>query len=89
MLFAALCVACFFAAFALDAIEAYYVRSVGDGAGHRAAIYSVLMYIIGCIGFFSVLSYSWWLMLPELGGLYCGSVYAIRRQARVQANPGV
>ncbi len=84
MLFAGLCVACFFAAFALDAIEAYYVRSVGDTRPHRAALYSVAMYVIGCVGFFSVLSYSWWLMLPELVGLYCGSVYAVRRQARAK-----
>ncbi len=85
MTFALLSIACFVAAFALDAIEAYYVKSVNDEHPHRAAFYSIAMYAIGCVGFFSVLSFSWWLMIPEVMGLYCGSVFAIRRQARARA----
>ena len=82
MIFALLCVACFIAAFALDAIEAVYVKSVNDGRAELAAVCSVAMYAIGCVGFFSVLAYSWWLMVPEIMGLGCGTIYAVRRQTR-------
>lgn len=84
MMFALLSIACFIAAFVLDAVEAVYVRAVADAKPRLAAVCSVSMYAIGCVGFFSVLSFSWWLMLPEVAGLYCGSVYAIRRQARAR-----
>jgi hypothetical protein len=77
-----LAIAVFLAAAALDALEAYYVRSVADASPHRAAMFSVGMYAIGCVGFFAVLQVSWWLMVPEVAGLYCGSVLAIRRQRR-------
>ena len=82
--FVLLSLACFVAAFVLDAVEAVYVRAVSDSKPRRAAACSVAMYAIGCVGFFSVLSFSWWLMVPEVLGLYCGSVYAIRRQARAR-----
>lgn len=80
LIFALLSVAVFVASALLDAIEAYYVRSVADGKPERAAVYSVAMYVIGCVGFFSVIEYSWWLMIPECAGLYFGSVIAIKRQ---------
>ncbi len=82
--FIVLSIACFFAAFALDAIEAYYVKAVNDGHPWLGAGCSVAMYIIGCVGFFSVLAYSWFLMIPEVLGLLAGSVYAIRRQAKAR-----
>jgi hypothetical protein len=82
MTFLALSVAVFFAAAAIDFVEAYYVRAVGKLEPHAAALYSVTMYIIGCVGFFAVLEYSWWLMVPECAGLYAGSVAAVLRQRR-------
>ncbi len=82
MLFTALAIVCFIAAFILDAIEAVYVKAVSDGRAELGAVCSIGMYVIGCVGFFSILAYSWWLMIPEVLGLGCGSVYAIRRQAR-------
>lgn len=80
MTFTLLSIACFVAAFALDAIEAVYVKAVGDGRAALGAACSIGMYIIGCVGFFSILAYSWWLMVPEVLGLACGSVWAIRKQ---------
>lgn len=41
------------------------------------------MYAIGCVGFFAVLDVSWWLMIPEVAGLYVGSLLAVRRPASV------
>lgn len=83
--FTVLSVAVFLASALLDAIEAYYVRSVADGKPERAAILSVAMYVIGCVGFFSVLEYSWWLMIPECAGLYFGSVLAVKCQRKLAA----
>ncbi len=80
LVFSLLSVAVFFASAALDYIEAYYVKAVGDLNPHRAAQMSVLMYGISLIGFFSVLAYSWWLLIPECAGLYFGSVAAIKHQ---------
>lgn len=84
MTFAILSIACFVAAFALDAIEAYYVKAVNDGSPWVGAWCSVAMYAISCVGFFSILAYSWWLMIPEVLGLLAGSVYAIRRQSKAR-----
>ena len=83
VIFALLSVVVFFASAALDYVEAYYVRAVGALAPHRAAQMSVLMYVISLVGFFSVLAYSWWLLIPECAGLYFGSVVAIRRMRSV------
>lgn len=80
MLFILLSVAVFIAAGLIDFVEAYYVKSVEKGLGHRAAMYSVSMYVIGCVGFFAVLEYSWWLMIPECLGLYFGTRAAVAKQ---------
>lgn len=77
-----LAVLVFFAAAALDVAEAFYVRSIGQQNPHRAAVFSVAMYAIGCVGFFAVLDVSYWLMIPECAGLYLGSVLAVRFQRR-------
>jgi hypothetical protein len=87
-LFAVLSVAVFLASAALDYVEAYYVRAVGDADPHRAARMSVLMYVISLVGFFSILSYSWWLLVPECAGLYFGSILAVRRQKRERVAAG-
>jgi inner membrane protein involved in colicin E2 resistance len=84
MRFASFAVAVFIAAAAIDYVEAFYVRAVADGRAHRAALYSVLMYVIGCVGFFAVLEVSWWLMVPECAGLWVGSELAVRRQNQGQ-----
>lgn len=75
----ALGVAVFLAAVALDWLEAVYVAAVQTRRPTRAAVCSIGMYAIGCIGFFTVLEVSWWYMLPECLGLYVGTMLAIKR----------
>lgn len=84
---ALLAVAVFVAAVALDYIEAHYVRAVGRLDGHRAALYSVGMYVVGCVGFLSVLDVSYWLLIPEGCGLYVGSRLAVKRLAQKSLAP--
>jgi len=85
VLYLALGVGVFVAGVLLDGLEAYYVRSVADASPHRAATFSVLMYGIGCVGYFAALEVSYWLLVPEVAGLYLGSVLAISRQRKVAA----
>lgn len=90
MIFALLSIAVFCASAALDYVEAFYVRSVGDLDGHRAGSMSVLMYVIGIVGFLAILDYSYWLMIPECAGLYFGSrlaVFRLRVRERVSRGP--
>ncbi len=88
VIFLALAVACFLAAAAGDVVEAYFVRAVGDLRPHKAAACSIGMYTISLVGFFSVVAYSYWLIIPEVLGLYFGSVYAIKRIARASLRNG-
>lgn len=87
MMFALLSIAVFIASAALDYVEAFYVRAVTERNPNRAAQMSIAMYVISLVGFFGVLSYSWWLLIPECGGLYVGSVLAIRRHQREAVHP--
>jgi cytochrome c-type biogenesis protein CcmH/NrfF len=77
-----LALATFFAAAAGDVVEAYFVRSVADLDPHQAARMSVAMYCIGCVGWYITIRISLWYMIPEVLGLYVGSVVAIRAQRR-------
>jgi len=88
--FIGLSLAVFVAAAVLDAVESFYVRAVGDLNPHRAAQMSIAMYAVGCIGFFAVLEYSWWLLIPECAGRYVGSFYAVawHRRERGRASRG-
>ncbi len=69
----------FLAAVALDWLEALYVSAVQTRRPRRAAVCSIGMYVIGCVGFFTVLEISWWYMLPECFGLYVGTTLAMGR----------
>jgi hypothetical protein len=75
-----LALATFLAALAGDVVEAYFVRAVADLQAHRAARMSVAMYAVGCVGWFICVKVSLWYMLPEVLGLYAGSLIAVRAQ---------
>lgn len=79
MTFAALCVLVFAAAFALDYADARNKLAVQAREPHRAARWSVVMYLVGLIGMVSLIKISFWLVLPECVGLYAGSWVAVRR----------
>lgn len=70
----------FAAALVYDWVEATYVRAVADLEPHRAARASVAMYAVGCVGFFITLKVSLLYMVPEVAGLYLGSLLAVRSQ---------
>ncbi len=70
----------FCSAAAIDICEAFYVRAVSDGAPKRAALCSIGMYLLGCVGLFSVLEVSYGLIIPECFGLYVGTIIAITNQ---------
>lgn len=57
-------------------------QAVQDNDAHRAARYSVGMYVVGMTGFVSVLTISPWFVIPECLGLYVGSLIAVRRRVK-------
>lgn len=69
----------FFAAAALDYADAKNKLAVQARDPHRAARWSIAMYLIGLIGFFGIIGYSFWLVIPECLGLYAGSWFALRK----------
>lgn len=75
---ALLAIAVFVSAMVIDYAEARYVMSVERGAAREAALWSVVMYSVGCLGFIAVLDVSLWLMIPEGAGFYCGTRLALR-----------
>jgi hypothetical protein len=76
---AALGVAVFVAAAALDYAMVRYQEAVTLRLGHRAALWSVLVYLVGAVGFLSVAKASLWFILPECIGLYVGTRLAVRK----------
>lgn len=72
-------VAVFLLALAGDYAETRYVRAVADGAASRAAVLSVLMYAVGAAGFLALVEVSRWMVVPECGGLFLGTLLAMRR----------
>ena len=77
-----LAVAIFCSAVVLDFADTNNTRAVAEGRAHAAARWSVVMYVLGCVGFFSVIKIAWWLAIPEAAGLYTGSLLAMRRLDR-------
>lgn len=75
---ALLVVAVFVSAMVIDYAETRYVLAVERRAARDAALWSVVMYAIGCLGFVAVLNVSLWLMIPEGLGFYCGTRIALR-----------
>lgn len=75
---ALLAVLAFVSAMVIDYAEARYVWAVNHGWRHRAAVWSLVMYSMGCLGFVLVLNESLWLMIPEGLGFYAGTLLAMR-----------
>lgn len=76
---ALLALAVFASAVLLDYADTRNTQAVTEGRAHAAARWSVAMYLVGCVGFFSVIQVSPLLAIPEVAGLYVGSLLAVRR----------
>ena len=87
---AAAAILVFFLALASDYLETLYTRAVmrweraphigaTERARHDAARFSVLMWLVGCVGLVCVVEVGWWVLLPEGAGLYLGTMLALRR----------
>lgn len=68
----------FLAAAVLDMAHTVYIRAVERGQAHTAAAWSVVVYSIGCAGFFLCVDRSWAFMIPEALGYYVGTWLAMR-----------
>src|SRR5579871_2847535 len=68
----------FLAAAVLDMAHTVYIRAVERGHAHTAAWWSVVMYAIGCAGFYLCVGRSWWFMIPEALGYYVGTWLAMK-----------
>ena len=86
---AALCLVTFAAAAVGDVVEAYFVRAVADGHAHRAARMSVGMYVVSFSAWIITVRISLWYAVPEIFGLYLGSLVAVRRQQRAPRHQAV
>ena len=73
----------FLGAAGLDYATARYFAAVAARQPHHAGMWSVAMYLVGSLGYLSVVEVSAWLMLPQCLGLYAGTQLAVRR-----AGPG-
>ena len=82
---AALCLVTFAAAAVGDVVEAYFVRAVADGHAHRAARMSVGMYVVSFAAWLVTVKVSLYYAIPEVLGLYLGTLWAMRRQQRAAA----
>lgn len=71
------CVLAFVAAAVIDLAHTAYIRSVERGAAHRAACWSVVMYAVGCAGFYLCVGVTWAYMIPEALGYYAGTWLAM------------
>jgi uncharacterized membrane protein len=69
----------FASAFVIDFAETRYVTAVADKDAHRAAVWSIIMYSMGAVGWVAIVHVSLWLMVPEALGFYCGTRYALRK----------
>lgn len=81
----------FVGACALDIAHTVYIRAVECGRVHTAAAWSVVMYAIGCAGFYLCVNHSWLLMIPEALGYYVGTWIAMSwaLEPDLHARPGV
>ena len=74
-----LSIAVFATAVVLDYADTSNTRAVAEGRAHAAARWSVVMYVLSCVGFLSIIKISWWFAVPEVLGLYVGTVVAVIR----------
>jgi uncharacterized membrane protein len=66
------------AATALDYAYVRYQDAVARRHSHAAGMWSVTVYLVGAVGFLSVIEGSMWYMVPECLGLYLGTTFAMR-----------
>ena len=67
----------FVAAAVYDAIFAAYVRNAAGGRAARAALYSVMTYLVGAIGLLALVKASVWYAVPEGAGLFVGTLIGV------------
>lgn len=67
----------FVAAALYDAIFAAYVRFAAGGQATKAALASVMTYIVGAVGLLALVKVSIWYSLPEAAGLYTGTLAGV------------
>lgn len=83
MLLAVLLALVTFAAAALgDVAEARFVQHTTAGRAHAAARSSVAMYLVGFAGWLITVKVSLYYCIPEILGLYLGTLWAVRRARR-------
>src|SRR4051812_4534728 len=70
--------AVFAASTALDYAAIKNKIAIQNRDTHSAARWAIAMYLIGLIGLFGVIEYSWWLAVPECAGVYLGTWLALR-----------
>ncbi len=73
-----LALAMFAFGFALDFADTRHKLAVEARRAHVAASWSVTMYLLGVSSTLAVFKVSVWLVVPEVIGLYVGSVVALR-----------
>lgn len=75
----------FAAAAAYDLSWARYLRAATEQRALPAAFWSVTVYAIGLIGLVGVLKVSGWLVVPEMAGLFVGTLLGVGESADVDA----
>lgn len=73
------------AATALDYAYVRYQEAVAAKLARAAGLWSVAVYVVGSVGFLSIVQGSLWFMIPECLGLYAGTALAMRRSRRLAA----
>jgi hypothetical protein len=68
----------FVAVFALDFAWAAYTKAVGTESAGTAAVYSMVIYLLGGAVVVQYVA-SPWLLLPAVGGAFCGTFLAVRQ----------
>lgn len=68
----------FLLAAASDYLETHYVRAVESRDAVRAARCSVGMWAVGTVGLLAIVEVGLWLLVPEVFGLYVGTVLAVK-----------
>ncbi len=77
--FVVLCVLTFLLALVGDYVETLHIVAVHEWRPKTAACYSIAMWAISLVGIYIMLEVSWWLILPEGFGLWCGTILAMKR----------
>lgn len=79
----------FIIAFALDYADTQHKLAVEARGLVMPGVWSVAMYLMGIVGTWAVLDYSFALVIPTACGLFTGSVVAMRRARKAKTPPSV